>query len=371
MSKLMTKIMKKIPGISKVIYKLDLLQNQCDALKKNIVRLEELSAKLSDKDRGLDYRIDDVYHQIFLSNKEMEQLYGLLLPNEEYKLALCRWYLRETGRTIDLQKDLGFNEKIQKLKLIYGNPQYKNYELVSKLCDKYEVRSWIESHIGEEYLIPLLGKWDSFDEIDFNSLPNQFVLKCNHGSGMNYIVKDKNDIDFSNLRKTFCEWMSINYAFYTGFELQYKNVYPLIIAEKYIEELEGNLFDYKVHCFHGEPQYIQVIGNRDFDKHYGRQLVYDFNWNRQEWSFGDYPKYDNDLDKPCKLLELYEVCKKLCVDFEYVRIDFYIVDEKIIFGEMTFTPGSGIYKYNEDYSEKINYFLGTKINLDEYEKYYL
>lgn len=370
MSKLMKKIIKKIPGINKVIYKLDFLQDQYNALEKRYYELEERYEKLADKDRGLDYRIDDVYHEIFLSRKEVEQLYGSLLSNDEYKQAICRWYLRETGRLLNLKKDQGFNEKIQKLKLIYGNPQYKNYELVSKLCDKYEVRSWIESHIGKEHLIPLLGKWESFDEIDFDSLPNQFVLKCNHGSGMNLIVKNKDDIDIKSLRKLFCEWMSTNYAFYTGFELQYKNLKPVIIAEKYIEELDGNLFDYKVFCFHGEPQYILVIGNRDFENHQGRELVYDFDWNRQEWSFGDYPKFDNDIDKPCVLQELYEICKKLCSDFEFVRIDFYIVDGKLIFGEMTFTPGSGIFKFNEEYTEEINLFLGSKLNLDAYQNYY-
>lgn len=158
------------------------------------------------------------------------------------------------------------------------------------------------------------------------------------------------------------KWLNTNHAFHS-LELHYKDIKPKIIAEKYIEEIDGNLFDYKVHCFHGKPTYIQVIGNRDLKSHSGLQLVYDFNWNEQDWSFGDYPKYREGLKRPSMLEELYRLSRILCEEFEYVRVDFYIILEQILFGEMTFTPGSGFYRYNDDWTLETDLMLGNIIIL--------
>lgn len=369
--RMITKFAKNIPIMARLINKLDFLENENIELKKRCDDLEEKINNLSQKDVGLDYRIDDVYHKIFLCSKEMEQLYGTIMTKEQLKDSLKRWYRKETGRILDLEYDQGFDEKIQKLKLVYGNEQYKNFDLVCELCDKLAARGWIKKLIGEEFLVPLLGKWERFEEIDFNELPEKFVLKCNHGSGMNYVIKDKSNIDIYRMRDMFTYWLNINYAYYTGFEMQYKNVHPAIIAEKYIEELDGNLFDYKVHCFNGEPLYIQIIGDRDLATHEAKQLVYDFNWNKQKWTFGDYPRYEKELERPSNLGKLYQLCKKLCEDFEYVRVDFYIIESQILFGEMTFTPGSGLYKYNNDYTKDVDSFLGKKIDLDNLKNLYM
>ena len=140
-------------------------------------------------------------------------------------------------------------------------------------------------------------------------------------------------------------------------------IMPVYNAEKYIEEVDGNLFDYKVHCFHGEPTYIEVIGDRDLEKHKGKQLIYDFDWNEQQWSFGDYLRYKEGLKRPPVLKQLYQLSKVLCEEFEYVRVDFYIISGQILFGEMTFTPSGGFCPYNDEWRPENDLMLGEKIRL--------
>ena len=263
----------------------------------------------------------------------------------------------ETGQHINYREPKRFNEKIQWLMIHEATIERAN------LTDKYLVRAFVERKLGAECLIELLGAWDSFEEIDFKNLPEQFVLKCNHGSGMNVVIKSKANCDYGRLKKTFDEWMKTNFA-YNNFELHYKNIKPRIIAEKYIEELDGNLFDYKVHCFNGEPKFIQVIGNRDLEAHSAKQLIYDFEWKQLPWSFGDYPKYSSDLARPSVLEKLYDYSKKLSDGFSYVRVDFYIINDSVLFGEMTFTPNSGMYIYNQDFTEEVDYMLGEMIDLE-------
>lgn len=285
------------------------------------------------------------------------QRYYEKLKKEDYKKELREIYTYYMNEKLDLDHPILFTEKIQWL-ILHDSTRQK-----AELADKYLARDWIKNQIGEKYLIPLLGVWDDFEKIDFKRLPNQFVLKCNHGSGFNCVVEDKEKMDYKKIQKKFKHWMQINFAFWLGLELHYADIPRKIIAEKYMEQLDGRLLDYKVHCFMGEPQYIQVIGDRNLLQHTGAQMVFDKTWNAQDWSFGDYPKFSQKIKCPEILEEMLEVSRKLSQEFLYVRIDFYILENELKFGEMTFTPGGGIYKYNNDWSHEANKKLGDLIDI--------
>ncbi len=268
---------------------------------------------------------------------------------EKYRLAMqCE---------LNLEKPTKFTEKIQYRKLFEHNPLY------SQLADKYAVREWVKQRIGEEYLIPLLGAWDKAEKIDFDALPNNFVLKTNHACGTNIIIRDKKCINRKQIIEQLNYWLKYPYWAISG-EFHYKDIKPMILAEEYISQMDGNLFDYKIHCFNSVPTYIQVIGDRDIDRHTGKQANYDFAWKRLPWISETYPAYSTELEKPILLDELYRVSKTLCEGFGYVRVDLYIIDNQIKFGEMTFTPGNGIFPYRGTWTEELDLKYGKMMVLD-------
>ncbi len=258
----------------------------------------------------------------------------------EYPELLKKRYKLQTGEEPDLDNPKTYNEKIQWMKLHDSTP------IKTQLADKYLVREWIREKIGDQYLIPLLGVWDSFDAIDFDSLPEQFVLKCNHGCGYNYVVKDKNTFDRKQAKKKFDRWMSLNYTYAScRLELHYKPIRPLIIAEKYIEQMDGNLYDYKIHVFSGKPKIIQVIGDRDLAHHKAMEAFFDPEWNPVEVKDHTYDNYTDTPPRPDNLDEMLRVAEKLGAEFRYVRVDLYDLSGEIKFGEMTFAPKSGFGKW--------------------------
>ena len=217
--------------------------------------------------------------------------------------------------------------------------------LKTMLVDKYACREWVAERIGGEYLVPLLGVWDSFDEIDFDTLPDKFVLKANHGSGWNVIVKDKKSLDIQETKKKFNKWMNTNYAFINGFELQYMNIRPKIIAEAYLENGNNDLYDYKVFCFNGKAESIVFISER---KNGAKEAFFDLDWNRMPVSF-HFPSIEKEVAKPQNLELMIELAEKLSKGFPQVRVDFYVLnDGSIKFGEMTFTSLSGIHKWGSE-----------------------
>lgn len=229
-----------------------------------------------------------------------------------------------------------FDEKINWLMLYDATP------LKTRLVDKYLVRKYIEEKIGENYLVPLLGVWDRFDDIDFESLPHRFVLKLNNGSGMNIVVKNKDNLNITEAKNKFEFWMKTNFA-YMGFEMQYRDVPQKIIAEQYIEQIDGNLFDYKMHCFNGKMKICQLIGDRNMIDHTAKQAFFDADWNRLNESEGTYPDYNSTPSKPDNWEEMKLVAEKLAVGFNYVRVDLYSIEGQIYFGEFTFTPLVGLH----------------------------
>ncbi len=253
--------------------------------------------------------------------------------NFELKAELENWYNLNTGKSIDLDHPKTFNEKIQWLKL------YDNLPIKKDLADKYTVRNYVKDKIGEQYLIPLLGVWDFFEEIDFSKLPVKFVLKCNHASGTNLLINDKNKLNYTEVKEKFEQWMKINYAYCNGFEMHYANIKHKIIAEQMLESDDGgDLKDYKLFVFNGKVKLIQV----DIDRHHNhRRNLYSPEWKYIPYSIL-YPTAPEVIISPPKCLEkLISLAEILGKDFIHVRVDFYICKDKIFFGEMTFAHGSG------------------------------
>lgn len=274
-------------------------------------------------------------------------------PDEKRAIALKDWFYEHTGEALDLDNPQTYNEKIQWMKLNDTTP------LKTLLADKYAVRGWVKEKIGEQYLIPLLGAWDKFDDIDFNALPKKFALKCNHGSGYNVIVTDKSKLDLGLLRRRINTWMSEDYAFKSGFELQYSAIPRKIVAEKYIENNDRDLFDYKFWCFDGKVKYIQFLSERYTNANGAQMAFYDRGWNKLNFIVA-HPLDDKTIKKPDNLESMIELAEKLSSGFNYVRVDFYDVNNKIYFGEMTFTPDSGQGKWEP---EEMNLTIGRMIKL--------
>lgn len=259
------------------------------------------------------------------------------LPDRLYLKIL--WY-RHFHKRLNLKNPKTFNEKLQWLKLYDRNPIY------TQMVDKYEVRDYIKKIIGEEYLIPLLGVWNSFDEIDFSKLPNQFVLKCTHDSGGIRICKDKNTFDFEEAKIFFAKRLKVNY-FYASREWPYKNVKPRIIAEKYMTNDDTELADYKVHNFNGIPKFILVCKDRFLDKGLSEDF-FNCGWKHLDLKRPDIPNSDEDIEKPESLKEMLELSEKLSKNITFVRTDFYEINGKLYFGEITFYPASGFEGFEPD-----------------------
>ena len=257
------------------------------------------------------------------------------------------------GKKLNLDNPKTFNEKLQWLKIYNRKPEY------TMMVDKYAVREYIKEQLGEEFLIPLIGVWDSPDEIDFDALPDQFVLKCNHNSGLGMcICTDKSKLDIEAVKEDLRKGLKQDY-YLTSREWPYKNVKRKIIAEKYMVDESGTeLKDYKVLCFNGEPELIQI--------HSGRAKVhmqdyYDTKWNKMDIYQG-YPLSDEVREKPVFLEEMLEVSRVLSKGIPHVRVDWYYVENQLYFGELTFFDGSGYFEFEPD---EWNYKLGEKIKIDK------
>lgn len=316
--------------------------------------LEAELAKMNNKDTSILNNLETFKSRYgrerYQMKMEMRTNLYKALPKEKYEEELRNWYLLSTGKILDLEHPKTYNEKLQWIKLFENNPEK------TRLSDKYLVREYVKEKIGEKYLIPLLGVWNSFDEIDFSKLPQQFALKANHGCGYNLIVQNKEELDLKEAKQKFDNWLTTNFA-YVNLELHYKDIKPLIIAEEYIENEKEDLYDYKVWCFNGEPKYIMYLANRKK----GLQMVfYDTEWNRMPFTYS-VDVYEGEVEKPDNLEELLEISRKLSADFNHVRVDFYrLNDGTYKFGEMTFTSAAGKAIWNPPEYDRI---LGDMLEL--------
>ncbi|HSX43217.1 MAG TPA: ATP-grasp fold amidoligase family protein [Candidatus Saccharimonadales bacterium] len=234
----------------------------------------------------------------------------------------------------NLRKPVRWADKIQWLKLNGHMERFAQY------ADKYTVRAYVEEKIGAQHLIPLIGAWDTFDEIPFDELPGQFVLKVTHGCGYNFICKDKSKLDLGMLRAKITGWQQEDF-YKQEREPQYKDSPRKIVCEQYLADPRtGDLPDYKFYCVKGEPKVAQVDTDR-FTDHKSAFLEID-TWKPIDYMYIATFEVPSDLPpKPRNLLHMLDIARKLSADFPFVRVDLYSVGDKVYFGELTFTPGSG------------------------------
>lgn len=291
----------------------------------------------------------------YLSNQEFRIRVNSKLGfynNMNDKKYIEKLFKASMGYPIDLDNPKTFNEKLQWLKLYNRNPEY------TRLVDKYRVRSYIRQKLGEEYLIPLLGVWDDPDDIDFESLPNKFVIKCNHNSGLGmFICKDKTKLDIQSVKDNLKKGLGQNY-YLMGREWPYKNVPRKIIAEEYmVDNSNSNEFtDYKFFCFNGYVDCVMVC----LDRNTGNPKFYFFDrdWNLKRLNKrGKNALKEFTIPKPECIDDMFAISSKLSKGFPFVRIDLYQSFGQIYFGEMTFYPDSGfdnnILKESDEYFGKL------------------
>lgn len=274
------------------------------------------------------------------------------VPDSLYLKVLYRVIM---GRKLNLRNPKEYNEKLQWLKLNDRKPEY------STMVDKYEVRGYIEDLLGDKYLIPCLGIYDSVDDIDIDALPNRFVLKCTHDSGSVEICKDKSSFDIEGARHRLSQAMKRNY-YATYREWPYKYVKPRIIAEGYLEGDGGDLKDYKVMCFNGEAKIIEVHENRFVEGKVHTQTFYDREWGIVPLTQVETVTVDRPSEQPKQLEEILRLSELIAKNMYHARIDWYIEGDKIYFGEITFFDGSGFESFSTPEMERM---LGDMINLPE------
>lgn len=285
-----------------------------------------------------------------MSLKETVKRSLRLIPDPVY---LRMMYFIKIGRPLRLRHPKGFNEKLQWLKLHNRKPEY------TTMVDKHEAKAYVAERIGDSFIIPTLGVWDSFDEIDFDALPDAFVLKCTHDSGGLVICRDKNTLDKAAAREKISSCLAKNY-YWDYREWPYKGVNPRIIAETYLPGDGGELPDFKFMCFNGKVKSIMVCSQRGTED--GLHVTnYDPQWNVQPFERG-YPIAENPVQKPQRLEEMIRLAEQLAEGIPYLRVDFYETQGKIYFGELTFFPGSGYSRFRPREWDEI---LGSWIRLPE------
>ena len=264
-----------------------------------------------------------------------------IIPDRAY---IQMYYFAHFKKFCNLKNPKTYNEKLNWLKLHDKNPIY------TRIVDKFEAKEYVKDIIGDQYIIPTLGVWDNFDDIDFDELPQQFVLKCTHDSEGLVIVKDKDKLDKEMAKNKIESALKQNF-FYIGREWPYKNVKPRIIAEKYMEDhIDGELRDYKFFCFDGEPKAMFVASDRASDN--VKFDYFDLNFNHLDIK-QKYPHAEQPLRKPVTFEKMIELSKVLSKGFPHVRVDFYEVDGQLYFGELTFYHFSGFMPFEPNKWDKI------------------
>ena len=291
--------------------------------------------KLSTAYKLFTTHIDQVPYAIFrnfrclgLTNWMSDRLYIKIM----FRLAM--------GRTLNLDTPLTYNEKLQWLKLYDRKPEY------TMMVDKYHVRDYIAEKMGSEHLIPLLGVWERAEDIDFDSLPNQFVLKCNHDSGSVVICTNKDKLDRKATIKKLSKALATS-GYWHGREWPYKDVPRRVIAEKYMVDDSGvELKDYKFMCFNGRHLCTFTVTER-FTKDGMKVTFFDKNWQKMPFE-RHYPASSQEIQKPKHYCDMVRWAELLSKNIPFARIDFYEADGKVYFGEITFFPGNGTEEFTPE-----------------------
>lgn len=269
------------------------------------------------------------------------------MSDEAYIKMVYRIYF---GVYPDLEHPKNYSEKLNWLKLHDRQPQY------TEIVDKYTVKQYISGIIGEKYVVPTLGVWDRFEDIDFDALPNQFVLKCTHDSGGLVICRDKPRLDKAKARRKISASLKRNY-FWIGREWPYKNVKPRIIAEPYLEDTRyGELRDYKFYVFDGVVDSVMVC--KDRQKEHTKYFYFDRNWNRLYYQWDDL-EFQDDIERPEHFDEMLDIAQRLSHSFSHIRVDLYNVDGSIYFSELTLYDDAG---FGTEINGETNRMWGEKLD---------
>ena len=283
-------------------------------------------------------------------------LYSLIKKNRHLSQEFYAkiYYEYYHGEKLDLKNPVKYVEKLQWLKVYFHPP------ILNQLVDKYAVRAYVEEKIGSSYLNELYQVCDGFDEIDFEALPESFVVKGTHGSNMHMIVKDKNTLNKRKLKFNTYKWKRKNLYYLSGQEWAYKNVKPRIIIEKYLEDDHGELLDFKIFCFNGEAKFIQV---HKYAEGYKCLAHFDLNWNKMAVTSQNMKAYKGDIERPENLDKMVELAAKLADKLPFVRVDLYNVNGEVFFGELTFYPSDARKNFfPESFNKKVaDYLILPKI----------
>ena len=258
-----------------------------------------------------------------------------------------------TGKKLNLDNPREFNAKLEWYKVFYRP------KILTQLADKYEVRSNKKKKIGKQYLNELYAVHNNANDIDFDSLPKEFIIKANHTNTHNVIVKDKNNIDKKKVIRQFNKWLKKNQYYKRGQEWAYKDIKPKIVIEKFLKEKDRDtLIDYKFYCFNGKAKFIDVHIDRTDDH---KQGCFDLDFNLLPFGKSkNYKTISSDIDKPSNLSEMVLLAEKLADELPFVRVDFYSIDGKSVFGEMTFYPADA---RKEFYPDEYNLIIGDYFEL--------
>lgn len=258
-----------------------------------------------------------------------------------------------THHKLNLKNPKRYTEKLQYLRYY----EYPHNTLVSKCAGRVGVRDYLKELGLDSYLIPIYGIFDRFDDIDFDLLPNKFVMKCSHGCAMNYICYDKSVINLKELRKTFNKWLKTDYGKKTV-ELHYSPIKPQIIIEKLLLDDNHLPTEYKIHCYNGISKNLYVVTNRNVDIRYTNFYI---DWTPFDGSqFNGWKKADERIEKPLNFDKMIEISELLSKNFPFVRVDLYNIKGKIYFSEMTFTPAKGTLILDDD---KCDYEMGEWLKI--------
>lgn len=278
--------------------------------------------------------------------------HNLLFWKSDEQILKDKYFFR-FHKPLNLDNPQTYNEKLQWLKLNDHRPEYV------EMVDKYLAKSYVRKKIGDEYIIPTLGVWDKFEDIDFDKLPNEFVLKCTHDSGGLVICKDKRNFNYNAAKAKIKKCLKRNY-FYVGREWPYKSVKPRIIAETYMEDQQyKELRDYKFFCFNGCVKMLFIATNRQSAKEETNFDFFDSNFNHLPITNGHACNLA-DIKKPVNFELMKSLAEKLSVGIPHLRVDFYEVNGKVYFGELTFFHWSGLVPFNPP---EWDYTLGSWIEL--------
>lgn len=266
-------------------------------------------------------------------------IFAPLVKNDKTFLKLKYYFIFH--KKLNLDNPQSYNEKLQWLKVNCRHSEY------TQMVDKIEAKKYVANIIGNGYIIPTLGIYNSFDEIDFAKLPNQFVIKCTHDSGGVVVCKDKNNLNLKTAKKIIKHGLGKS-AFWASREYPYKEVKPRIIIEEYMEDESGyELKDYKIFCFNGKAKFLFVATDRGKESEETKFDFFDLEWNHLPFTNG-HPNNMNPIKRPKNLDEMISISEKLSKDIPHVRVDLYNINGKIYFGELTFFHWSGFVPFVPD-----------------------